>query len=83
MADEHSLERQLNQLRTWNLVVGVILAVQAILIAGLTNSFALPVTATFMTNAPGSVSRYCTICLISSRVGEYLRSWQSQPWRCY
>jgi len=53
MVDEPSIERQLKQLRTWNLVVGVILAVQAILIAGLTNSFALPVTATFMTNAPG------------------------------
>jgi hypothetical protein len=53
MVTEPSIERQFKQLRTWNLVVGVILAVQAILIAGLTNSFALPVTATFMTNAPG------------------------------
>ena len=53
MADEQSVERKLGQLRNWNLVVGLILAVQAIMIAVLTNSFALPVTATFMTNAPG------------------------------
>ena len=53
MANDQSVERKLGQLRTWNLVVGLILAVQAIMIAVLTNKFALPVTATFMTNAPG------------------------------
>jgi hypothetical protein len=45
MANDQSVERKLGQLRTWNLVVGLILAIQAILIAVLTNSFALPVTA--------------------------------------
>jgi hypothetical protein len=54
MAAEQAVEKQLHQLRIWNVVVGLILAVQAILIAALTNSFALPVTATFMTNAPGA-----------------------------
>ena len=53
MSNDQSIERQLRQLRTWNIVVGLILAVQAILIAVLTNSFSLPVNATFMTNAPG------------------------------
>ena len=53
MANDQSVERKLGQLRTWNLVVGLILAIQAILILVLTNGFALPVTATFMTNAPG------------------------------
>jgi hypothetical protein len=53
MANDQSIEKQLNQLRIWNIVVGVILGIQAILIAGLTNDFSLPVTATFMTNAPG------------------------------
>ena len=54
MGNEQSTERKLGQLRIWNVVVGLILAVQAIMIAVLTNSFALPVTATFMTNAPGA-----------------------------
>ena len=54
MAIDQSIERQLGQLRIWNIVVGVILAVQAILIAGLTNAFSLPVTATFMAGPPGT-----------------------------
>ena len=47
MAIDQSIERKLSRLRIWNIVVGLILAVQAILIAVLTNSFSLPVTATF------------------------------------
>jgi hypothetical protein len=54
MAIEQSGERQLHVLRIWNIVVGLILAAQAVLIAVLTNSFSLPVTATFMTGAPGT-----------------------------
>ena len=46
MAVDLSNERKLSRLRIWNIVVGLILAVQAILIAVLTNSFSLPVTAT-------------------------------------
>ena len=41
MGDEQSNERKLGQLRIWNLVVGLILAVQAVLIAVLTNTFSL------------------------------------------
>jgi len=56
MAVEQSIERKLGRLRTWNIVVGIILAVQAIMMAVLTNNFSLPVTATFMEGAPGSPS---------------------------
>jgi hypothetical protein len=47
-------ERRFTQLRTWNIVVGLILAVQAVLMAVLTNNFSLPVTATFMSGPPGT-----------------------------
>jgi hypothetical protein len=56
MVIDMSPERKLSQLRIWNIVVGLILAVQAVLMAFLTNNFSLPVTATFMTGAPGSSS---------------------------
>jgi hypothetical protein len=54
MAVERSVEVQLKQLRVWNIVVGLILAAQAVLIAVLTNDFSLPVNATFMTGPPGT-----------------------------
>jgi len=54
MAIDQSSERRLGRLRIWNIVVGLILAVQAILVAVLTNNFSLPVTATFMSGPPGS-----------------------------
>jgi hypothetical protein len=54
MAIKQSVERQLGNLRNWNIVVGLILAIQAIMIAVLTNSFSLPVTATFMDGPPGT-----------------------------
>jgi hypothetical protein len=50
----HSTDRALSRLRIWNIVVGLILAVQAVMIAVLTNNFSLPVTATFMTGPPGT-----------------------------
>jgi len=56
MPVDQSIERQLHRLRIWNIIVGLILAAQAILIAVLTNSFSLPVTATFMEGAPGTPS---------------------------
>jgi hypothetical protein len=49
-----SSERKINRLRVWNIVVGLILAAQAILIAVLANGFSLPVTATFMNGPPGT-----------------------------
>jgi hypothetical protein len=54
MTSDLSTEKKLNSLRTWNLVVGLILAAQAIAMAVLTNSFSLPVTSTFMVGAPGT-----------------------------
>ena len=54
MASDASVERKLNRLRIWNIVVGLILAVQAILIAGLTNGFSLPVTGSFLNGPPGT-----------------------------
>jgi len=55
-AFDKSIERKLNNLRVWNIIVGIILAVQAVMMAVLTNSFSLPVTATFMQGPPGSAS---------------------------
>jgi hypothetical protein len=48
MAVKQSIDRQLGNLRIWNIVVGLILAVQAITIAVLTNNFSLPVAAIFI-----------------------------------
>jgi hypothetical protein len=56
MAIAKSIERQLDRLRIWNIAVGLVLAVQAILMAVLTNNFSLPVTATFMSGPPGSAA---------------------------
>jgi len=56
MAIDQSTEQKLSRLRVWNIVVGLILAVQAALMAVLTNDFSLPVTATFMTGPPGSTA---------------------------
>ncbi len=55
MSIDESTERKLKRLRTWNLVVGLILAVQAVLIAVLTNNFSLPVTASFISGPPGTM----------------------------
>jgi hypothetical protein len=54
MNQELTQDRRLGRLRWWNLIVGLILALQALAIALLTNGFTLPVTATFMTGPPGS-----------------------------
>jgi hypothetical protein len=40
------LERRLSRLRIWNIGVGIVLALEALTIALLTNGFPLPVTAT-------------------------------------
>ena len=54
MAINQSIARRLSGLRIWNVVVGLILAAQALTIAVLTNNFSLPVTATFMSGPPGT-----------------------------
>jgi hypothetical protein len=55
MAIDQAVARRLKSLRTWNIVVGLILAAQAVLIAVLTNNFSLPVTATLMEGPPGTL----------------------------
>lgn len=54
MSIETPLDKQLGRLRVWNFFVGIVLAIQAVLIAVLTNSFSLPVTATFINGPPGT-----------------------------
>jgi len=71
MAFDQSTERKLGRLRIWNIAVGLILAVQAILIAGLTNSFSLPVTATFMNGPPGTAPELHHLFNISTGWGVF------------
>ncbi|MDD3994972.1 MAG: hypothetical protein PHT06_04100, partial [Dehalococcoidales bacterium] len=52
--EDASLDKKLKSLRVWNIVVGLILAAQAVVVALLTNDFRLPVTSTFLTGPPGS-----------------------------
>ncbi len=49
-----ALDQRLGRLRLWNIGVGLVLAVEAVAIALLTNSFSLPVTATYMSGPPGT-----------------------------
>ena len=53
-AASQEFNARLRNLRWWNIGVGLVLAVQAIVIAVLANDFRLPVTATYMTGPPGS-----------------------------
>ena len=55
------VERRLGRLRWWNIIVGLILAVQAAAIALLTNDFSLPVTSTYMTGPPGTAPELNTL----------------------
>ncbi len=71
MAVDLSNARKLGRLRIWNIVVGLILAVQAILIAVLTNSFSLPVTATFMKGPPGTTPELRHLFNISTGWGVF------------
>lgn len=48
------LEQRFTGLRRYNLVMGALHAAQAVAILALATAFALPVTASFMTGAPGS-----------------------------
>ena len=55
------LERRLSRLRIWNVGVGIVLALEALAIALLTNGFTLPVTATYMTGPPGTPPELTTL----------------------
>ncbi len=58
---EAGTEARLGRLRWWNLGVGLILAVQAVVIALLANDFSLPVVATYMAGPPGTDSVLTTL----------------------
>ena len=71
MDENQNVTRQLNHLRVWNILVGIILAIQALLIALLTNNFSLPVTGTFMIGPPGSASELHHLFNISTGWGVF------------
>ena len=71
MVIDQSIERLLSKLRIWNIAVGLILAIQAIMIAILTNSFSLPVTATFMSGPPGTATELHHLFDISTGWGVF------------
>jgi len=54
MSIDQPTEQRLAKPRSWNIIVGLILAVQAVMIALLTNDFALPVMATFISGPPST-----------------------------
>ena len=51
---DQSIEKKLKNLRVWNIVVGLILGAQAVVVALMTNDFSLPVTSTFLEGPPGT-----------------------------
>jgi hypothetical protein len=61
MTEQRVDAARFRSLRVWNIVVGSILAAQALAIALLTNGFSLPVTSTFMTGPPGTTARLDTL----------------------
>lgn len=61
-------EARLRKLRWWNIGVGLILAVQAVAIALLSNDFALPVVATYMDGPPGTEPAL-------TKIGEFPLGW--------
>lgn len=61
MSEDETDDPRLGRLRRWNVVVGLILAAQAVVVAVLTNGFSLPVTSTFMTGPPGTPAELDTL----------------------
>jgi len=68
---EKSVESKLKSLRIWNLVVGLILGAQAVVVALMTNDFSLPVTSTFMTGPPGTAPELQTLFSIPTGWGVF------------
>jgi hypothetical protein len=63
-----ALEAQFRKLRWWNLIVGLILAAQAVVIAILQNGFSIPVTATYLNGPPGTMPE-------SHQIGSFKLGW--------
>ncbi len=62
------LEPRFRKLRWWNIVVGLVLAAQAVVIAVLQNGFSIPVVATWMTGPPGTPTEL-------HKVGDFQLGW--------
>jgi hypothetical protein len=71
MTIDQATEQKLGKLRIWNIVVGLILAIQAVLMAVLTNNFSIPVTATFLQGMPGTPPTLQTIWNIQTGWGVF------------
>lgn len=71
MVNDQAVERRIKNLRVWNIVVGLILAAQAVVVAVLTNNFSLQVTSTFMTGAPGTAPELQSLFNISTGWGVF------------
>lgn len=67
-ADLKALEPRFRNLRRWNLVVGVVLVAQAVVIATLQNGFRIPVVATYLTGAPGTPAE-------AQKIGDFQLGW--------
>ena len=72
MSVEIATEEKLKKLRIWNIAVGLILLVQAVLVAVLTNDFSLPVTATFMSGPPGTAAELSHLFNIATGWGVFI-----------
>jgi hypothetical protein len=66
-----AVEKKFKSLRIWNLVVGLILGAQAVVVALMTNDFSLPVTSTFMTGPPGTAPELQTLFNIQTGWGVF------------
>ncbi|MEE4276502.1 MAG: heliorhodopsin HeR [Thermoleophilia bacterium] len=53
-APDPAMQRRLGALRWWNIIIGLILAAQAVVMGILMKDFSIDVTATYMTGPPGS-----------------------------
>ena len=62
------VEHGLGRLRTYNVVMGAVHAVQAVAVLALSNDFSLPVTATYLTGPPGAAEPELT-ALYDVRLG--------------
>ena len=66
-----AVEKKLKSLRIWNIVVGLILGAQAVVVALMTNDFSLPVTSTFMSGPPGTAPELQTLFNIPTGWGVF------------
>ena len=59
---------RMRKLRWWNIIVGLVLAVEAVVLAVLSSDFKLPVTATYMQGPPGTEAEL-------TRIGSFPLAW--------